>query len=223
MTASVKPLRNFGTKNRLDALRVQLMAGEISIRIGQRIREARRGLGLNQRELAVKINEIAEQDGVATPIDNQRISDWERGVNKPSERYMALLASALDKKMSWFWEVPGQETPDPFAKVSSVDQVEGGFEEFRQHVGDIRSDIRELKTLLVQARSEREAIRDLLREQELILEEMRRVAGRFPDDDSIDHLTAMMQDLADRAEADAEAPGGDASEQAENRRHQADG
>lgn len=105
MTASVKPVRDFGTTNRLSVLRVQLMAGEMTERIGARIRERRVELGMKQRELADKLGSDA--------IDNQRISDWERGVNRPSDRYMEKLAAALDRDVSWFFrEDTNAKTPD---------------------------------------------------------------------------------------------------------------
>lgn len=53
MTASVKTTNRMPTTNRLDALRLQLVATEMSLRVGRRIRQRREELGLRtQRELA---------------------------------------------------------------------------------------------------------------------------------------------------------------------------
>ncbi len=72
------------------------MAGEMALRIGQRIRRARAEKGWNQRQLADSLGGDA--------INNQRISDWERGVHQPNERNMDALASALEKPVAWFYE-----------------------------------------------------------------------------------------------------------------------
>lgn len=106
MSASVKSARNFGTTNRLDALRLQIMASQHAERIGGRIRARREEMGLKQRQLADLIPSDA--------VDNQRISDWERGVNMPSARYMEMLADALQRPIAWFHEEAGepQDTPD---------------------------------------------------------------------------------------------------------------
>jgi transcriptional regulator with XRE-family HTH domain len=104
MAASVKLPTDFGTTDRLEALRLQLMAGELASRIGARIREAREDLGINQRQLADRIPSDA--------VNNQRVSDWERGVNKPSDRYMKMIATALDRPVGWFYTEASVETPD---------------------------------------------------------------------------------------------------------------
>jgi transcriptional regulator with XRE-family HTH domain len=104
MAASVKLPTDFGTTDRLEALRLQLMAGELASRIGARIREAREDLGINQRQLADRIPSDA--------VNNQRVSDWERGVNKPSDRYMKMIATALDRPVGWFYTEAPADTPD---------------------------------------------------------------------------------------------------------------
>ena len=81
------------------------MAGEMAERVGARIRERRLELGMKQRELADLLGSDA--------IDNQRISDWERGVNRPSDRYMEQLAVALKRNVAWFYsESTATATPD---------------------------------------------------------------------------------------------------------------
>jgi transcriptional regulator with XRE-family HTH domain len=89
----------------LEALRLQLMASEIAVRIGERLRARREELGLNQRELA---------DRMPAAVSNQHVSNWERGVYKPSERYLEKLAEALDVDVSYFYarDDEPRETPD---------------------------------------------------------------------------------------------------------------
>jgi transcriptional regulator with XRE-family HTH domain len=121
MAASVKLPTDFGTTNRLEALRLQLMAGELASRIGARIREAREDLGINQRQLADRIPSDA--------VNNQRVSDWERGVNKPSDRYMKMIATALDRPVGWFYTEAPADTPDLMEALngngpSQLDRIE---------------------------------------------------------------------------------------------------
>jgi transcriptional regulator with XRE-family HTH domain len=121
MAASVKLPTDFGTTDRLGALRLQLMAGELASRIGARIREAREDSGINQRQLADRIPSDA--------VNNQRVSDWERGVNKPSDRYMKMIATALDRPVGWFYSEAPADTPDLMETLngngpSQLDRIE---------------------------------------------------------------------------------------------------
>jgi transcriptional regulator with XRE-family HTH domain len=120
MTASVKPVSDLGTTDRLAALRLRLMAGEMAERIGARIRERRKELGLNQRQLADRLESDA--------VDNQRVSDWERGVHKPSERYMAAIAKALDRDVAWFYENPEAGTPDLMGSLGDPTPLPTGLQ-----------------------------------------------------------------------------------------------
>jgi transcriptional regulator with XRE-family HTH domain len=97
------------------------MAGELASRIGARIREAREDLGINQRQLADRIPSDA--------VNNQRVSDWERGVNKPSDRYMKMIATALDRPVGWFYTEAPAGTPDLMEALngngpSQLDRIE---------------------------------------------------------------------------------------------------
>jgi transcriptional regulator with XRE-family HTH domain len=91
------------------------MAGEIAAQIGRRIRQRRLELGWNQRQLAERIPESA--------VDNQRVSDWERGVNRPSERYLPLLSEVLNRPVSWFYEPdePPQPEIDPVERLVAIE------------------------------------------------------------------------------------------------------
>lgn len=80
------------------------MSSDLSKHVGTRIRQARLEMGLRtQRELAQRFANDA--------VNNQRISDWERGVNRPSERYMHELAQITGKDVSWFYFTP--PVPEP--------------------------------------------------------------------------------------------------------------
>lgn len=105
MAASVKSARNFGIDRRLDALRLQISMTEVSTRIGKNMRRRRDELGLKQREVASRMN--------SEGVDAQRISDWERGVNEPSGRYMAELVTALEvDDFAYFMAPLGSSSPD---------------------------------------------------------------------------------------------------------------
>lgn len=61
-------------------------------------------------------------------MNNQYISNWERGV-KPSDENLALLARALEVEIAYFMEDPGlddtpAETPDPFAPADTDARLE---------------------------------------------------------------------------------------------------
>lgn len=115
MAASVKSTTNFGIAERAESLRLQFMATEQSRRIGARIRERRKELGLTQKQVAAKMASEA--------VDNQHISDWERAINEPSERYLLELVDALDvPDFSYFYETPDRdEAPDLMGAFSPDD------------------------------------------------------------------------------------------------------
>lgn len=132
MTTSVKSATHFGTTNRLDALRLQLMATEVVHRVGRRIKERRLEMGLNQGQLAARI--------AGDAVNNQRVSDWERGVNKPSERYMELIAAALERPIAWFYaEDNTEETADLMGALrstpSQLDRLEAKLDAIIEHLG----------------------------------------------------------------------------------------
>ena len=58
--------------------------------IGERIREARKSIGLSQADLAIKV-------GVSQPA----IANWETGVHDPRRIVLAKLADALDAPLEW--------------------------------------------------------------------------------------------------------------------------
>ena len=85
------------------------MAAELGNRVGERIRSRRKQLGLNQRQLAARMPSEA--------VDHQRISDWERGINTPSDRYQAELVEALGlDDVGYFY---AEDSPDLMAVLDS--------------------------------------------------------------------------------------------------------
>lgn len=135
MAASVKVANGMATTNRLDALRLRLVAGETAQEIGARIRVRRLELGLNQRELADQIPEPS--------VGNQRISDWERGVHQPSERYLRMLASALKVEVAYFY---GANTGDPVTPPL-MNLLEGGEERADELVSTFKRLVARIETL----------------------------------------------------------------------------
>jgi transcriptional regulator with XRE-family HTH domain len=105
------------------------MAGDLAVTIGRRIAARRRELDLTQGQLAGKVGSDA--------VNNQRISDWERGVNRPSDRYMQEIAQALGRPVAWFYEDEASgSTPDLMAALPSngddgtqLDRIEGKLDE----------------------------------------------------------------------------------------------
>lgn len=92
--------------DRLAALRLQLVATEMSLRIGNRIRQRREELGIKtQRELADLIP--------ISSVTNQTINKWEKGAHEPGPQYKALLAKALQVDVAYFIaDEPQGPTPD---------------------------------------------------------------------------------------------------------------
>lgn len=91
------------------------MAGEQATRIGARIRERRKELGLEtQRELADLID--------VPTINNQVVSNWERGVARPSDENMQRLATALKVEQAYFYAEPEpRESPDLMGALTQPD------------------------------------------------------------------------------------------------------
>lgn len=85
------------------------MAGEVTLRFGQRLRQRRLELKLTQKQVAARMPSGAD----GGPVDAQRISDWERGYNEPSDRYKLELVGALEvPDVSYFYEAAELSVPD---------------------------------------------------------------------------------------------------------------
>lgn len=159
MTASVKPITGIGTADRLERLKLQMMATETSLLVGRRLQQARKEAGMRQRD-------VAEAMGIDPPLDAQRISDWERGVNLPGERNMAALAEALGKERAWFYM---EDEPQPgngdlmgaLSGTSQLDRIEARLNQLAEDLQAMREDAAQGR---VRAAGERETLLQLLAE-----------------------------------------------------------
>lgn len=189
-----------------------------SSRRARNARTLRAYMALRNQEIAQRIKELREARGqppqpivaAAVGVSLRTYQNWEGGDAKPEYRNLESLAAYFGVSEEFILTgterkpVPKEGTPDLFVGPD-----------------DISKRLDRIERMLEEAATERQAIRALLKEQEDILNEMRRVAGSFPDDDSIEHLTETMRDLADRAEADAKARAEDAATRAGTRRRRA--
>lgn len=143
MPANVKPATRPLLATRLQRLRLQAMATEISLLVGQNIRTARREQDrYNQRELAA---EIQERDPRYAP-SNQRVSDWERGIQKPTDRNMRLIAEILEKPVSWFYE---DHTSDKTPELEDVlPQPIEELTEVRERLANVEDQLERIIRLL---------------------------------------------------------------------------
>lgn len=122
MSAIVKPARSPVLAGRLERLRLQAMASEMAPLVGRNIQRAREAQGLyNQREFAEAIRKLDPQRAAS----NTAVSEWERGIRKPGDRYMKLIAEVLDKPIDWFMRDHDRpaETPDLFAAPDEPDGI----------------------------------------------------------------------------------------------------
>lgn len=69
----------------------------IAATLGRNLRRARAAAGLTQNQLAVAL-------GNGTTL--MRISEWERGVNKPNDENLIALAEFLGRDVAWFFTEP---------------------------------------------------------------------------------------------------------------------
>jgi len=111
MAACVKTASDSVATKRLDALRVQLMAGRKPAGVGHRIRQARRDLDLTQREVAAQLG-----------VDIARLSEWERDVHLPSARRMEELSDVLRRPVAWFYE-KDDTPPDLMATLEELRSI----------------------------------------------------------------------------------------------------
>lgn len=68
------------------------------VAVGQRISEARRNLGIGQKELAALVH-----------VSGKAVSLWERGITSP-HRHIKDLAAVLGRPEMWFWDGDTPET-----------------------------------------------------------------------------------------------------------------
>lgn len=63
--------------------------------LGANLRSARVASGLTQREVALRLS--------WRKTDAQAVSDWERGVRRPSDEALLLIAEMFDRDVAWFY------------------------------------------------------------------------------------------------------------------------
>ena len=95
---------------------------------GDRVAAGREALGLSQKQLARKL-------GVAT----KTIDSWEHDISEPRANKLQMLAGILNVSMPWLLTGEGDGVPHPEAGVTSSE------------VADVLTELRMLKTQLVQS------------------------------------------------------------------------
>jgi transcriptional regulator with XRE-family HTH domain len=104
---------------RVERLRLQLVAGQLAEQMAARIRRRRMELGLNQRELAERIP--------SATVSNQTVSLWERAVNQPTGRNLDMLVEALEVDHAYLYERQqdkSRPTPNLMAVMSDESQLD---------------------------------------------------------------------------------------------------
>lgn len=97
------------SKSDLARRRFELVAAEYLQRMGQRMAERRKALGLTQEQVARALP--GETSGA-------HVSRWERGLHRPSDDTLEALAKALQVDVTYFLAAQADKTngtPDPFA------------------------------------------------------------------------------------------------------------
>lgn len=169
MATSVKSPSRMPTTNRFDALRLQLVATEMSLRVGRRIRQRREELGIRtQRELA---------DLIPSPsVTNQTVNKWEQGVNEPGPKYKMLLAEALQVDVAYF--IAEDVTPNGNVGVRHLDTPE--LLRMLDPDNGIAGRLAELEQRVTAQLAEHAArVEQLLRDQDALLERQSQILERI--------------------------------------------
>ena len=95
---------------------------------GDRVAAGREALGLSQKQLARKL-------GVAA----KTVDNWEHDISEPRANKLQMLAGILNVSMPWLLTGEGDGVPHPEAGVTSSE------------VADVLTELRMLKTQLVQS------------------------------------------------------------------------
>jgi transcriptional regulator with XRE-family HTH domain len=198
-------------------------------------------MALRNQEIAQRIKELREGKGnppqpivaAAVGVSLRTYQNWEGGDAKPEYRNLENLAAYFGVSEEFI--LTGTENSQPESPVVVSTQMDTGFEEFREHVKDIRRDIAEVARREDTASQEREGIRALLAEQtrilasisgllekqDKILSEIQRVVAGMPDDENLRMLNEAAQQLVDIAEAEAAERDAPAEAPADTRRRAA--
>lgn len=117
MTRQVPPSKS-ASKSDLARRRFALMAAEYLQRMGERMAERRKELGLTQEQVARALP--GETSGT-------HVSRWERGLHRPSDDTLEALAKVLKVEVAYFLAAQADKsdgTPDPFAGPSDQAQLD---------------------------------------------------------------------------------------------------
>jgi transcriptional regulator with XRE-family HTH domain len=114
--------RRLPTTDRLAARRFALVAAEFVQRLGERIAERRKELGLTQLELALAL---------PGKVGADQVSRWERGIHKPEDDTLEEIATVLKVPVAFFVvDKPDKaSTPSPFAGHDAISDRLDAIEE----------------------------------------------------------------------------------------------
>lgn len=203
-------------------------------------RTLRAYMALRNQEIAERLKELRASKGnppqktvaARIGIETRTLQTWEAGDAKPSYRNLEPLARYYGVSEEYI--LTGTENAKPESPVVVSSQMDEGFDEFRQHVADIRRDIADREDV---ARQEREGIRALLAQQsgiladiaaliaqqDKILAEIQRVVAGMPDDENLRLFNDAARQLVEVAEVEAAERDASAETQGETGRRQAGG
>jgi transcriptional regulator with XRE-family HTH domain len=134
------------------------MASEMAARIGARLKKRREELGLNQREVSDRMHNRS--------VTNQHVSNWERGVYRPSDENLEDLAQALEVDVSFFYmDEPEEGTQDLMQTLSPngdgpedpASRIVSLLEQQNQLLADVAGGLGDLMAVVERARAEADA------------------------------------------------------------------
>ena len=161
------------------------MAGEMAERIGRNMRLRREALGLKQREVAERIDDPV--------VSGQHVSRWERAENRPGDRYLELIAQALDVDVSYFYADHDTvvATPPLMATMQPA---------------DVAAQVAALSARVASLEEERESLRARL----AAVEEGQVTTAEVLTGAAVAELSRSREEIAEQRAAQAEGRGGSA-------------
>lgn len=150
-------------------------------------------MALRNQEIAQRIKELREGRGMppqpvvaaAVGVSLRTYQNWEGGDAKPEYRNLERLAEFYGVSEEFI--LTGSENSRPESPVVVSETVEGGFEEFRAYVDELKEGLATIDQRLDDAESDRERMRQLidqqnnnLLEQTVLLRELRAVVQALP-------------------------------------------
>lgn len=151
MPGTVKNGSEVGIDARVAALRLRLVAKtDTSVNFGKWMRHRRDELKLTQAQVAKRLNDRLPE----MAADKQRVSDWERGYNMPSDAYKPAIVRALEvDDLSYFYRSFGEtEQPDVLDVLSRPSSdTAPGYEVLVGRMDDIEGLLNQLMDRLVAA------------------------------------------------------------------------